>query len=255
MTSLPDWFMMVFIFFVVFSSLCVGLWRGIRQRRKQIPEHEHLGTIQSALLGLLGLVLGFSFSGAMERFIDRQDALWTEGNAIETAYDRSELLPTAERVRQLLREYAALRLQLFHETRPAVISELTARMLKLHHEATVAAFEGVRQSPQFASVILPTIEDVSDEFARRSAFAHRHLPWEMLLVLLVSCGLSMGTIGFGVGLAERRAIGSAFALAALVAMTLYLTIDFDRPRQGFISLDPTPLENALRAVQGQALSP
>lgn len=211
--------------------------------------------IQGAILGLLGLVLGFSFSGAMGRFVDRQDALAIEANAIETAYERMDLLPNGELVRQHLREYAALRLELFREIRPRSAAAITERMLDRQEAARAVALEGVRQSPQFAALVIPGLEAVGDEFVRRTAFDRRHLPSEMVLVLILSSCLSMGTIGYGFGLVERQRLGPAMALAALIAITLFVTIDFDRPRRGFISLDGTPLENAVRTMNRGAPAP
>lgn len=242
----------VSLFFVVIMSLWLGVWVGTRRRRTHIPDRDHLGTIQAALLGLLGLLLGFSFSGAMTRFTARQDALWTEASAIENAYQRAEFLPNAAQVRQLLREYAVIRLELFHKEESAPNAELAQRMLERYEAARIAAYEGVRQTPQFAALIVAGLEDVGDEFVARNAFERRNLPAEMILVLIFSSCLSMGSVGYGVGLAERRTIGSAISLAALIAVTLFVTIDFDRPRKGAISLDPTPLENAVRVLNNVA---
>lgn len=255
MHTLPDLVIIPILFATVFTSLWIGLRVGRWQQRKQFPEQEHLGTIQGAILGLLGLVLGFSFSGAMGRFVDRQDALAIEANAIQTAFERADLLPNAQAVQQHLREYATLRLELFRERRPGPAAEITARMLDREEAARRAVLEGVHQSPQFAALVIPGLEAVGDEFVRRTAFDRRHLPSEMILVLILSSGLSMGTIGYGFGLADRQRIGPAIALAALIAITLFITIDFDRPRRGFISLDGTPLENAIRAIHAATPTP
>ena len=252
MHSLPDFVIIALLLAIVFGSLWVGLRMGAGKRRRGAPDKEHLGTIQGAILGLLGLVLGFSFSGAMGRFIDRQDALATEANAITTAYERAELLPTGGRVRDALRQYATLRLELFRENRAKPAAELEARMLAIYESARAAVYEGARASPQFALLGVAGLEGVQDEFARRSAFDRRSLPAEMILALVVSSCLSMGIIGFGVGLAERSSLGSAAALAGLVVMTLFLTIDFDRPRHGFITLDASALEHAVRQTSGGA---
>lgn len=250
MHALPDAVIAVLVIAIVFVSLWVGFRAGTAKRRRGAPDKDHLGTIQGAILGLLGLVLGFSFSGAMGRFIDRQDALAAEANAIETAYERAELLPTGERVRKELHQYALARLELFRYDRGKPAAEAEARMLECYERARVAVYEGVRGAPHLAYFGVTGLEAVQDEFARRSAFDRRGLPAEMIFALILSSCLSMGIIGYGVGLAERSSIGSAVALAALVSMTLFVTIDFDRPRHGFITLDPSPLERAVRETSG-----
>lgn len=248
MHTWPTVLVISFLFLVVGSSLGLGVWMGARRRREHVPDSQHLGTIQAALLGLLGLILGFSFSGAMSRFIVRQDSLWAEAGAIENAYQRAELLTNGDVVRQYLREYAVLRLELFNQIGAKPTDDLAKAMLQRHESARQAAFEGVRHTPQFATLVIPGMEAVGDEFNRRNAFERRQLPTEMIIVLICASCLSMGTIGYGVGLAERRSLGSAISLAALISVTLFVTIDFDSPRKGAIRLDPTPLENVARAL-------
>lgn len=193
---------------VTLLSVLAGVWLGQRRRHAPQPDGEYLRAIQAALLGLLGLILGFSFSGAMSRFIDRQDSLWVEASAIETAYHRAELVPTGDRIQRSLRAYAALRLDLFHETRTGPAAELTRRMRAHADDARAAVYEGVREVPQFASLIVQGLEAVSDQFTRRSALASRRLPTEMLVVLITSSCVCMGMLGCGVGLAERRSVGA-----------------------------------------------
>src|SRR5688500_15183798 len=71
-----------------------------------------VGAIQGAMLGLLGLLLGFSFAGAASRFIERQDLIVQEANAIGTAYLRADVIPEphASELRQGLADYVAHRL-------------------------------------------------------------------------------------------------------------------------------------------------
>ena len=65
------------------------------------------------MLGILALLLAFTFSLSLQRYEDRSDAVVDEANAIGTAYLRSQLLPAAVRddVRRLLGEYVDLRVR------------------------------------------------------------------------------------------------------------------------------------------------
>src|SRR3984957_2166732 len=68
-------------------------------------------TLESAMLGLLALIIGFSFAMALSRFEARRDAVVNEANAIGTAALRARLLPDPHRAEtlKLLREYIQLR--------------------------------------------------------------------------------------------------------------------------------------------------
>lgn len=52
-----------------------------------------IGGIQGAVLGLLGLLLGFTFAMAVGRYDTRRGLVLKEANAIGTTYLRASLLP------------------------------------------------------------------------------------------------------------------------------------------------------------------
>ena len=80
--------------------------------RYQDLEHEGTGTIEAAVFALLGLLLAFTFGGAMSRLESRRALIVQEANAIGTAYLRLDILPAAEQpgMRHLFREYLDARL-------------------------------------------------------------------------------------------------------------------------------------------------
>ena len=66
------------------------------------------------MLGLLALMIGFTFAMALTRFDERRAALLDEANSIGTAALRARLLPAphdAESLK-LLRDYVQIRLEL-----------------------------------------------------------------------------------------------------------------------------------------------
>lgn len=226
-----------------FVCTWLGIVLGKRVPADKRPENQHIGTVQGALLGLLGLLLGFAFSGAMSRFVDRQDALSSEANAIETAYNRAVLLPTKDRLQADLREYARLRLRVFQESVDASNDALERELNNSFDRAFAACVEGVKDTPALASLMITSIDEINDQFTRRTALARRHLPGQFVFVMLVCTCVSMGAIGYGAGLVEKRSVGIVFALTLLTSTALYVTFDFDRPQRGLIRIDETPLTN------------
>jgi hypothetical protein len=57
-----------------------------------------VGVISAAILGLLALLLGFTFAMAQGRFELRQQLVTEESNNIGTTYLRSRLLPESDQV-------------------------------------------------------------------------------------------------------------------------------------------------------------
>jgi hypothetical protein len=110
------------IVFAVLVILLVGLselaWRmGIAKSRKKSEADKGSGTVRSAVLALLGLLLGFSFAIAAARHETRRELLVEEANSIGTTARRAQLLPEphAANVVRLLREYVPLRIEAHRE--------------------------------------------------------------------------------------------------------------------------------------------
>ena len=156
-------FLSQWIVFAVLLVLLVGLselaWRmGLACGRKKSDADKDSGTVRSAVLALLGLLLGFSFALAGTRHETRRELLVEEANSIVTTARRAQLLPEphAANVAQLLREYVPLRIEAHRE---AQFSDQFATTRKrgvdlqdrMWAEAVAAAAE--RPSPITASFI------------------------------------------------------------------------------------------------------
>ena len=98
--------MTVALFVGILVCLEIGFRIGLASsKRNHELAYEGTGTIDAAVFALLGLLLGFSFAGAMSRFDSRRQLIVNEANAIGTAYLRIDLLPAAEQpeIRTLFR--------------------------------------------------------------------------------------------------------------------------------------------------------
>src|SRR3954470_10537590 len=86
----------------------VGLRRGV-------PGVGNITTLEGAMIGLLALLIGFTFSMALSRFEARRDAVVQEANAIGTTALRARFLPEPYRAEslKLLRDYTQVRLDAF----------------------------------------------------------------------------------------------------------------------------------------------
>jgi hypothetical protein len=100
------------IFIGLLTCLEVGYLFGRRSFEQKSETTDQIGTIQGAMLGMLALLLGFSFAQAASRFSDRVQLITDEANAIGTAWLRCDLLPEAARkeARELMRAYTDRRI-------------------------------------------------------------------------------------------------------------------------------------------------
>jgi hypothetical protein len=103
---------------VLWLSVQIGVFFRKRRMRLEANERQDFGIIMAAILTLLGLIIGFSFSMAISRYDQRKNLEETEANAIGTEYVQADFLPGADaaRVRALLRNYRDQRV-LFYRTR------------------------------------------------------------------------------------------------------------------------------------------
>ena len=87
----------------------LGRWQ---RARTDTGVRSQTSAIQAAMLGLLALLLGFTFTMALQRFDNRSQAVISEANAIGTAYLRTQLLPEEfrEPARKLIADYVQLRI-------------------------------------------------------------------------------------------------------------------------------------------------
>jgi hypothetical protein len=82
------------LFLAMVACLEAGYRAGRRRMRVDAAAaHEGLGAIEAATFALLGLLLGFAFSGALGRFDARRGMIVQEANAIGTASLRLDFAP------------------------------------------------------------------------------------------------------------------------------------------------------------------
>lgn len=204
-----------------------------------------VGAIQGAVLGLLGLLLAFSFAAAGTRFLEKQDLIVAEANAIGTAYLRADLLDDthAPDLRAALRAYTEHRVDASGRLRGGFRSEDAAEVQRFHDSIWSAAVAGVTARPAAMLAVIPAVNDVIDLHSTRLAAGKKHLPTPVLVLLIACSLLALGVIGYGSGIGKHRRAPLTVSLALLIAMSLWITIDLDHPRAGLLKLSDAPLQD------------
>src|ERR1700727_2386478 len=102
------------------------LGHGLRLRRQTAPQSS---AVEGAVFALFGLLLAFTFSGAVARYDAHRELVTEEHNHIETGYLRLDLLPPQDQppVRQLFRDYVDSRLHLY-DGAPAELQPATEQL-------------------------------------------------------------------------------------------------------------------------------
>ena len=227
------------------GALDVGFRLGRRGRAKD-PDGpaSQVPVIQAAVLGLLGLLLAFSFAAAGGRFLERQDLIVQEANAIGTSYLRADLLaePQRSELRTALKEYTEHRVAATAELRHLWTESMLTEAEQMHGRIWRAARDGVAARPELSVAVLTPVNDVIQLHSVRVAAARKQLPWLVLVLLVVCSLLAVGVIGFGCGMEGRRQLPLSLSLTVLIGAALCVTIDLDQPRMGLLQVSDRPLQ-------------
>lgn len=243
--------LMLLVTGVLLAGFGLGTWWGGRDRQ-QGREDALLAVAESSSLALMGLLLAFAFAGAANRFIERQDLIVAEANAISTTYLRVELLPdeTAQELKQLLEVYTQNRIELYAATNASVQEEVASEAVRLQQQMWQLVIAEMQVNSDHEEVVLPPLNDLFDLHTTRLDAIHRHLQPEVLVALVLGITVSMLFLGYANGSkVGGRSLAAGFLLALLV-MVLWVTVDLDYPRYGFIRANPAPLEQLLQFMQG-----
>lgn len=235
---------------LLFSGLLIAFRIGSRLGQISESDQQHLGVIQGATLGMIGLLIGFCFSGATSRFVDRQDILLNEANAIGTAWLRADLLEAAPRdqLRNLLVHYTRQRIELSEAIRASDGQRVLKELATLQAALWTTAMAGVESRPHTAVVVLPPLNDIFDLLGTRNAAVARHLPPLTLGIVCASVALCSALLGYGQSRKRRQIRLAALMVVLLIGAIIWVTIDMDFPSRGLIQISNQPLQDVLETI-------
>jgi hypothetical protein len=228
----------------------VGFWLGSVTGSADEPFDRQVGLVRTSTAALVAFLIGFAFSGAASRFINRLDIIVNEANALSTAYLRADTVAEPQRgeLKAALKEYTADRVTLLSREGRDQIEVLLAKVGGLHKRMWRSAINGTRDNAPLMAVVLPPINEVIDLHSTHLAMARRHLPIPIMAVLLGTVAISVGMIGFGNGRVGRRFSFLDAVYGAALAAALWMTIDLDYPGIGIIRVSNSPIVEALAAM-------
>jgi len=209
--------------------------------------------IGGAMLGLLGLLLGFSLSMAIARWDDRRDIIIQEANAIGTLSLRAELLgdPLNAELGEALNAYTQARIALGGpRNHPDVLVAARNESEELH--ALIWSVVKRANVPSTTNATLASLinsaNEVIDLHELRLAALQNHLPSPLFFVLLTLASFSVGFIAWGFGAASHRGRTPMILLAILIGAVLLLIMDVNRPQRGMIVVGVASLERAGNSI-------
>jgi hypothetical protein len=231
---------LLFVGLVVMQEAGRALGRRWRARtgEEKIPG---IAAIESSIYGLLGLLVAFTFNGAATRFEQRRALVTEEVNAIGTAYRRLSLLPEGPRtaLQDKFRLYVRERLETYRALPDVEASRVWyVRSEKAQDEIwsdAVAALSTT--SEKIGILLLPPINQMFDDAATRLMATQNHPPKIMFVMLGGLALLSALIAGFGLAASHGRPLIHVLVFAGTLALAVYVIVDLEYPRFGFIRVD------------------
>jgi hypothetical protein len=242
------------LFVVSFVGLWLAAWVGaalFHRVRPQIDsQREDYGVVQGAVLTLLALIVGFTFSMAVSRYDQRKNLEEEEANAIGTEYLRVGFLPAADaaNARALLVAYLEQRI-LYYTTRDAPeLAQIDDRTAKLQNDLWSAVEPAARAQPTpVMTAVAVGMNDVLNSQGYTAAAWLNRIPdgaWDLLGAISLC---SMMVVGAGAR-ASRVRFGLFVILPLVLSISLFMIADIDAPRRGVIQVIPMNLETLQQSL-------
>lgn len=220
---------------LIFSRL--GCAAGMRWHpRSSDSGRGHFSGVQSALLGLLALLLGFTLTMADQRFEARRQLMLEDAVDLGSLNLRAGFLPESRgaEFRQLLREYVEQHANANHLKHGPESDEFLAEAARAEdlHRRMTAIVRAELQNEHPSRGIEPMIAQLGDALAihRRWITAmETRVPPAIFALLCGAAFAAAGIVGFSGGLAGHRAIVQSVLLTAFVTGIFFVIHDLDTP--------------------------
>jgi uncharacterized membrane protein len=222
---------------------------GFRLGRKATVQSDQRATVQAvetAILGVLALLLGFTMSMAVSRFEARRLLILQEANAIGTSDLRSRLVPAPEglEINHLVRQYLDARTRYFTsdgdgDTLRAIHTSTEQLQTAIWGHVNTLVQKDSHSIP--AGLLVQSINEMFDLQTASRAAARSHVPATVISLNAVVSLFTAMFVGYTFGLGRQRHIFSAIMLAIAIAAVLAVILDLDEVHGGFIHVNPQPM--------------
>lgn len=229
----------LFCLIIIFYMLGNFLIKKILERKSESVNIE-LGSINGALLALLGLILAFSFSMASSRFDTRRQLIIEEANIVGTVILRMDVYPDSIKnvLKTNMKAYVEKRID-FYQAGMDI-----PKLVSLFKEADAIGKKIWSITAEYAkkddittrtSELIPALNDMIDITTTRRAAGESTIPDSIMYFLFTLCVCSSFLLGYD----NKRKIDWVILIgfSVMLSITVFTIIDLDRPRSGLINMD------------------
>ncbi|QWD73312.1 hypothetical protein AOC07_03060 [Polynucleobacter sp. UB-Raua-W9] len=192
---------------------------------------------------MLALIIGFTFSMAIDRHDQREALEEAEANAIGTEYLRADLLPPKASLatKDLLMQYLDQRILFYSKQDQEKIHDIHLKTDRLQN-ALWQEILPIARSNQTATIALTVsgMNDVLNSQGYVQASWWNRIPstaWTLMTAIAICANL---LVGFGARNFKKN-IALFMIFPFVIAVSFFLIADIDSPRGGIIRIEPRNL--------------
>jgi hypothetical protein len=221
--------------------MLLAIWIGYKLGLKKVKTESKNSEVSSSLLGLLALILGFTFAMAGSRYENRKINLVDEANCIGTAILRADIYPDSlknefkkdfDSYLNSRRDYYLLNEEVKIN---ASLKQSAVASSKLWSRATFFA----KDKNYFiqSTMMLPALNAMFDSALKSNMVLNSKVPQTIVYLSFIFSVIISFFIGYNSGLEKKINPKFIFGFCFLICVVIYITLDLDRPRRGLIKLD------------------
>lgn len=251
--SMPVLLMFVLLvgLFMAGHEAGVRLRRALARRKGASQPEDVVAGYLPAALGLMALLVGFTFGMSLDRYNTRRALVMDEANAIEVYHRRLETLEAplrAELIPGLMRYLAA---------REAFSAAATPQALARANAATEVAEARLwsdtvevlnsSKAPQ-AGALLGAASDMFKVADTRRWALQARVPLTIVRAMLLYSLIASVFMGYGLPLGRRYFVPSTVQFI-LLSLAFVLVMDLDRPHSGVVQVSQAPMLQTAEAIR------
>jgi len=231
------------LFTTMLVSLELGRRFGVRQgERRGSDSRAGVGVVDGSVYSLLALLLGFTFSGAAQRFDHRRELIAEQVNATGTAWQRLDLLAADQQVttRDAFRRYVDVLIAWYGEAPGSMETlkepkQVTQAMNTLWSLSVAASL--TERGERARVLLLPALNDMFGA-VDRERLARRIHPPVVIFVMLGAAALATALFaGYGLASGKSRNWIYMLGIAAAVSIATYVIVELEYPRLGLLRVN------------------
>ncbi len=248
--DIDAWTIASIVAVAMIAGWLIGRWIGQRLRLKS-QGTAAVSKFLDASLAVLGLLLAFTFSTALVKHDQRRLMVVADSNAIEDFYTCASLLkePVRTRLRQVIHDYATLRLDLARGGYDANAVEIAlAQFQQMHSQMVALVSRALADGTPIAISLTNALNAVTSRQEERLAAVRDRLPAIIVVLLLLSAVISAMLVGREQGVADEQDLAGTISFIVLVSCIIFVTLDLNQPDRGFISVEQEPIQRLLSTM-------